>query len=194
MIRSLEGIIASLGENSLVVVVNGVGYKVYTPTLRQQFMLGENILFHTHLVVRENVLDLYGFTELDELAFFELLLDVPKIGPKSALQILCQADVSLLSSAINQQDPEHLHKMSGIGKKTASNLVSYLEGKIDHLDFVSTAVSTNSLLSPSQIDAIDALITLGYDPKEARTYVMKEDKMGDTKSLVQAVLKQIPIP
>ncbi len=194
MIRSLDGTITLMGENSLVVAVNSIGYLVHTPTARRQFVPGDSVFLHTYLVVRENALDLYGFLDLDELTFFELLLDVPKIGPKSALQILCQADVSLLSSAIMQQDPDHLSKMSGIGKKTAINLVTFLAGKIDNMVIDSSAIASNAQLSPAQIDAIDALITLGYDPKEARGYVMKGDKESDTKSLVQAVLKQIPIP
>ncbi len=194
MIRSIEGIVTALGENSLVVTVGGIGYQIYTPTARRQFVPGDTVFIHTHLVVRENILDLYGFLDIDELNFFELLLNVPKIGPKSALQILTQADISLLSSSIMQQDPDHLHKMSGIGKKTASNLVSYLAGKIDHIVVDSAATIASSQLSPAQIDAIDALITLGYDPKEARTYIMKESNTGDTKTLIQAVLRQIPIP
>jgi Holliday junction DNA helicase RuvA len=196
MIRSLNGTVAALKENSLVLDVNNIGYLIYTPTNRNQYVPGDQVFFHTYLVVRETALDLYGFTDIEELGFFELLLTVPKIGPKSALQILCQADVSLLSSAIMQQDSDHLHKMSGIGKKTASNLVSFLEGKVDHLimNGVESISNANSLLSQAQIDAIDALITLGYDPAEARNYVIKQDKDGDTKTLVQAVLKQIPIP
>lgn len=196
MIRSLNGTVAALKENSLVLDVNNIGYLIYTPTNRNQYVPGDQVFFHTYLVVRETALDLYGFTNIEELGFFELLLTVPKIGPKSALQILCQADVSLLSSAIMQQDSDHLHKMSGIGKKTASNLVSFLEGKVDHLIIsgIETASTSNSLLSQAQIDAIDALITLGYDPAEARNYVIKQDKNEDTKTLVQAVLKQIPIP
>ncbi len=195
MIRSLEGTVSYLGENSVVVVVSGVGYLVHTPTQRSNFVPGETVFLHTYQVVRETALDLYGFLDQDELTFFELLLDVPKIGPKSALQILCQADVSLLGTAIMEQDPEHLSKMSGIGKKTASNLVSHLAGKVDSLFTVdSLKHATQTQLSQAQTDAIDALITLGYDPKEARTYVLKEDKNEDTKSLVQAVLKHIPIP
>lgn len=195
MIRSLEGTVSFLGENNITLTVYGVGYLVYTPTARRQFIPGETVFVHTYQVVRETTLDLYGFLDKDELTFFELLLDVPKIGPKSALQILCQADVSLLGTAIMEQDPEHLSKMSGIGKKTASNLVSHLAGKIDNL-FAVDALSkpTQTLLSEAQTDAIDALITLGYDPQEARTYVLKEDKQQDTKTLVQAVLKHIPIP
>jgi holliday junction DNA helicase RuvA len=195
MIRSLQGTIAAISENSLVVEVHNIGYLVHTPTARAQYLPDTTVFLHTYLVVRENALDLYGFLEPSELTFFELLLDVPKIGPKSALQILCQADVALLSTAILEQDPEHLSKLSGIGKKTAANLVSHLEGKIDHLTLPTHLATTpNSQLSSAQIDAIDALITLGYDPQEARSYVIKEDKTTDTKSLVQAVLKQIPIP
>lgn len=195
MIRSLEGVISSLGENSLVVVVNNIGYLVHTPTARRQYVPGDNIFIYTHLVVRETVLDLYGFLEREELSFFELLLNVPKIGPKSALQVLCQADVSLLSSAIMEQDADHLHKMSGIGKKTAANIVTALAGKVEALNMANhTATTTITHLSQSQIDAIDALITLGYDPQEARTYVVKQDKGEDAKTLIQAVLRQIPIP
>lgn len=195
MIRSLEGTVSFLGENSVVIAIHGVGYLVHTPTARGQFVPGETVFLHTYQVVRENALDLYGFLDRDELTFFELLLDVPKIGPKSALQILCQADVSLLCTAIIEQDPEHLSKMSGIGKKTASNLVSHLAGKVDNLFAVdSLKHPTQTQLTQAQTDAIDALITLGYDPHEARTYVLKEDKNEDTKTLVQAVLKHIPIP
>jgi Holliday junction DNA helicase RuvA len=195
MIRSLSGTIASLAENSLVVEVNNIGYLVYTPTARNQYVPGETVFFHTYLVVRETALDLYGFLEAEELTFFELLLTVPKIGPKSALQVLSLADISILSTAILQQDPDHLHKMAGIGKKTAINIVTALAGKVDAMNISKdTAVSISTQLSPAQIDAIDALITLGYDPKEARNYIIKLDKTEDVKTLIQAVLKQIPIP
>ena len=104
MIRSLRGEISALTANSVVVTVNGIGYQVYTNISRRQFVPGETVFLHTYLVVRETALDLYGFIEADELTYFELLLDVPKIGPKSALQIMSQADVSLLHSAIIQND------------------------------------------------------------------------------------------
>lgn len=193
MIRSLKGTIEAVGENNLVISVNGLGYLVSTPTVRQNFLFGEETFLHTHLAVRETALDLYGFTEVNELVLFELLLSVPKIGPKSALQVLCAADASLLIDTILHQDADRLHKMSGIGKKTASNLVSHLEGKVDGLT-ASISHSTAAVqLSQTQTDAIDALITLGYGLQEARTYVMKEATGEDTKSIVQNVLKQIPL-
>src|SRR3989344_616380 len=91
MIRSLKGQIAQLGVNSLVVSVQDIGYLVYTPTVRKQYLPDSEVFLHTHLAVRETALDLYGFETVEELTFFELLLSVPKIGPKSALQILCQS-------------------------------------------------------------------------------------------------------
>lgn len=194
MIRSLEGTIASLGENYVVVAVANIGYLVYTPTARESFVPGDTVFFHTHLVVRENALDLYGFREISELSFFELLLSVPKIGPKSALQVLTQADVPLLASAIIEQNPDQLHKMSGISKKTAANIVTALSGKVDSVHIEESSGVRMTQLSPTQTDAIDALITLGYDPKEAHSYVTKLDKSEDTKTLIQTVLKQIPIP
>jgi Holliday junction DNA helicase RuvA len=195
MIRSLEGKISTITDNSVIIVVNGIGYQVYTNTSRREFIPDQTAFMYTYLAVRETALDLYGFTERNELSYFELLLNIPKIGPKSALGIMNQADPSLLYSSALEQDPDQLHKLSGIGKKTCINIVNYLSNKIDILPTTDAdAPLANTHLSSTQIDAIDALITLGYDPKEARSYVTNLDKSDDTKTLVQAVLKQIPIP
>ncbi len=195
MIRQLEGTVSAITDNSIVVMVNKIGYQVYTNTSRRQFILNETVFLYTYLAVRETALDLYGFTEQTELIYFELLLNIPKIGPKSALGILNQADTRLLYNSALAQDADQLHKLSGIGKKTAVSIVNYLSGKIDSLPAFETDTSLASgQLSATQIDAIDALITLGYDPKEARSYVIKMNNTDDTKTLVQAVLKQIPIP
>ncbi len=194
MIRSLGGIIESLEDKAVVLSVNQIGYLIHTSTTRAAYVPGDEAFFYTHLVVRENALDLYGFTEKLELYFFELLLSVPKIGPKSALQILNQADTSLLTSTILAADPDQLHKLSGISKKMATNITTHLVGKLDHLDLGEVShTSPGSLLSPNQIDAIDALITLGYSQSDARNYVQKQERGGDTKSIIQAVLKEIPM-
>lgn len=193
MIRSLKGTIESLEDNAVVLSVNQIGYLIHTPN-RTAFVPGDEVFFYTHLVVRENALDLYGFIEKLELYFFELLISVPKIGPKSALQILNQADTSLLTSTIIASDPDQLHKLSGISKKMAANITTHLAGKLDHLDLGEVNhIGKDSHLSPNQIDAIDALITLGYSQSDARNYVQKQENGGDTKSIIQAVLKEIPI-
>lgn len=189
MIRSLEGTISRQHPLKLVVTVHNIGYLVYTNTTRHTYVTGETILLHTHLAVRENALDLYGFIEERELMFFELLLTIPKIGPKSALQILSQADPDLLSTAILLGDAEHLHKAAGIGKKTALNIVTHLAGKID-ADFVPTIdhIGTTPELTVAQKDAIDALVTLGYDQKDANLRIIKLGKELAAKDLIQAVL------
>ncbi len=193
MIRSLTGTITHHTDTSVVLTVYGVGYLLYTNALRHTYAVGDQVILHTHLVVRENVLDLYGFSEERELNFFELLLTIPKIGPKSALQILCQADPDLLATAVLLNDAEHLHKVSGIGKKTASNIVTNLAGKIDN----STTPNVRDFgqqtdLTTAQNDAIDALVSLGYDQKETRSFILKQDNTLDTKALIQVALKQGP--
>ncbi len=196
MIRYIEGTVARQGAQSVVVVVHNIGYLIYTPTTRQSYVLGDNVQFHTYLAVRETALDLYGFQTELELEYFELLLTIPKIGPKSALQILCQADPDLLATAIITNDPEHLHKVAGIGKKTAANIVTHLAGKIDENVLLlkpELSAAASAPLSTAQIDAIDALVTLGYELKEARTYVLKLDEGLDAKSLIRSVLTQTPM-
>ncbi len=193
MIRSLEGIVADRTDTSVVVAVHGVGYLVHTNALRHHYEVGDQVFFYTHLAVRETALDLYGFRSNRELEFFELLLTIPKIGPKSALQILCQADPDLIATAVVMNDAEHLHTVAGIGKKTATNIVTALTGKIDPS---STNISADLTLSPqltaAQTDAIDALITLGYDQKEARALILKLDASLPANALIQGVLKQSP--
>lgn len=194
MIRSLTGTLSKITDTSVILLVQDIGYLIRTNTSRHSYNLGQEIVFHTHLAVRENSLDLYGFIEERELNFFELLLTIPKIGPKSALQILNQADPDILSTAILLNDAEHLHKVSGIGKKTASSIVTALAGKIDNsITPIVNNLTDNSTLTVSQVDAIDALIALGYSPKDARTFVLKEDSSHDAKTLIQTALRRVPL-
>ncbi len=191
MIRSLSGTVTEIEFPNVVLDVRGVGYLLHTPIARHPLNVGDNLTFHTYLAVRENAMDLYGFLDKSELVIFELLLTIPKIGPKSALQILTQADPKLLTDCIRANDAEQLHKISGLGRKTAENVVSSLQNKLDHLP-KSGETEVFSNLSEAERDAIDALITLGYDPKEARNFVGKQEKGLEAKALIQAVLKQLP--
>ena len=122
MIRSLTGEIIHVADQYVTISVRGVGYLVGTPVQQAGLTVGDAITLHTHLAVRETALDLYGFTTSHELEIFELLLTVPKVGPKSGLQILTQASPDLLMEAIGKKDPVYLHKLSGIGKRLAKML------------------------------------------------------------------------
>jgi holliday junction DNA helicase RuvA len=137
MIRMLVGEVAAVADGYVTVLVGGVGYLVGTNTKGVMFRTGDKVTLHTHLAVRETALDLYGFTTVSELDIFELLMLVPKIGPKSALQVMNQASPTLLLEAIGKKDAGYLHKLSGIGKKTCENIVQFLHDKVEGMAFAS---------------------------------------------------------
>jgi len=191
MIGILKGTIESVTDSQIVLMTQGgVGYILSVP---QPGLLdtGDTITLHTYLAVRETALDLYGFTNLADKDFFGLLLSVPKIGPKSALQVLTQTDIQLLSDCIRTEDPSRLHKLSGVGKKTCENIVTNLKGKIDSLPTTETGAITGSL-NALQTDAIEALVSLGFEPKAARDHVVeatKNNKDLNVSDLVASALK-----
>lgn len=192
MIRTLTGTIKDLGENWLVVEVNNVGYLVASPTLTNNYSLEQKVTLQTYLAVRETALDLYGFTDKSELEMFELLLGVPKVGPKSALTIMTQATPTLLSESAHKNDAVYLHKLSGIGKKTCENVVRYLNGKLDSLPNTGATEGITDGLNQTQTDAMDALVSLGYDLNTARETIKNlSDKDATVNSLVTQALKQI---
>jgi len=173
MIRRLTGTVADTGKNSLIIQVGVIGYLVHTPISPSSLRLDDTICVFTHLAVRENALDLYGFSNRDDLELFELLLELPKIGPKSALQFLIQADSKLIREAASKNDAAYLSKMSGISKKSAEKIVDGLKGKFE----ISNYESDNQLVSAYSneyiTDTVDALLTLGYAQNEARIVVQK---------------------
>ncbi len=174
----------------MVINVNGVGYLVATPTLTNTYQSGSTATLQTYLAVRETALDLYGFPQKEELNMFELLLGVPKVGPKSALAIMTQATPSLLAESAHKNDGAYLHKLSGIGKKTCENIVQYLSGKLELLP--DTTIVAEGALEQTQTDAIDALISLGYDMNTARETIMALPTEKETvNSLVTKALKQM---
>lgn len=189
MIRHIKGTLAAIDFGRLVVDVSGIGYLIYVSKVPSPTTLNQPIAFHTHLVVRENVLDLYGFSTLDELEIFEILLTLPKIGPKSALQILSQADVELLKKAVLNTDPTYLSKMSGIGKKTAEKIVHELKDVFSERFDMSSAIGPN--FSNGASDTIDALVSLGYNLQDARDAVKNIPPELNTNDALKEALKNL---
>lgn len=182
MIAKLTGTVVDISDTSIVLDVAGVGYLIAVRS-PSEFTLKEEASLSTYLAVRDTALDLYGFKLKDELDMFRLLIKLPKIGPKSALQILVHADIPLLKKAIANEDPSYLSKMSGVGKKSAEKIVAGLKGKID---LTGIDISDDS----ETTDVVDALITLGYSQKEAREVVQNLPKdTGDVNSKISAALK-----
>ncbi|MCI0478746.1 MAG: Holliday junction branch migration protein RuvA [Anaerolineales bacterium] len=164
MIATLHGKIQARTDDSLIVNVGGVGFRVRVPTgtLANLGAVGSEAQLFTHLHVREDDLSLYGFATEDELRLFETLLTVSGIGPKVGMGILSAAPVDLLRAAIAQGNLDVLTALPGIGKKTAQRLVLELKGKVDL-----RGLGEVSELTPIDKDVMDALINLGYSAAEA---------------------------
>ncbi len=189
MIRMISGEIASVSGNRLVILTaGGVGYLVST-TSRVLAVPHDNILLYTHLAVRESALDLYGFTNTSELELFELLLSVSGVGPKSALQILDQADPALLVECINLDDATRLTKLSGISKKTAEKLVLGLRDKVHHLADIRTR--DTHVDGAVYDDAFDTLMTLGYNPSAIRTTLDELQHLHTTSDIVTEAIRRL---
>lgn len=189
MIRSLTGTITSIADQSLVIDVQGVGYLVHVAH-SEHYSLATEITLWTHLAVRENAMDLYGFTTRDELDIFELLLTLPKVGPKSAAQILAQADITLLKQAVSQGDPSYLSKMSGIGKKTAEKIVHELSDKLELLGGSEGTAGTDTSRPAHHDDTVDALLALGYAERDVRQAMQQlPEDISTPNEAIRAALK-----
>jgi holliday junction DNA helicase RuvA len=162
MIGSLKGKVQYKGANFLIVETNGVGYKVLViPPLLVAFKLGQEISLVILTYVREDQITLYGFETLEELSFFELLLTVSGVGPKSALGIMSLESLDMIKSAIVSEDPTVFTKVSGIGRKTAERVIVELKEKLK-------SESGSSGVAKEHSEALDALIALGYSQQQAR--------------------------
>ncbi len=176
MISSISGSVKSTSINSLVVEVGGVGLLLQVPIrIAAKMQVGERVSFHTYLIVREDALTLYGFTEVVDRDFFELLLSVTGIGPKVAQSILANSDAASIASAIISSNLKSLEAVPGLGKKGAQRLV--LELKDKSAAFAS-GKSGSDLTISNQVE--NALQGLGYSNKEAISMVnqvMKDEKI-----------------
>jgi holliday junction DNA helicase RuvA len=165
MIASLQGIIDAIGTDSMIVNVNGVGFKVSVPTsvLSDLGMIGRDVKLYTHLHVREDEMSLYGFGSLDELRLFETLITVSGLGPKTALGMLSAMTADQIAMAIASGSTEILTTIPGIGKKTADRLVLELKDKVGGV-MISTPAGK---AAQENADVVTALVSLGYSMTEA---------------------------
>ncbi|RMG99147.1 MAG: Holliday junction branch migration protein RuvA [Chloroflexi bacterium] len=166
MIASISGTVLKIEKDALVVGVGGVGVRVFVPqtVLENVGGIGRSLRLHTHLIVREQELALYGFETDEDLRLFEVLLGVNGVGPKVALAILSTLSPELLKSAIMREETAILQRVPGIGKKTAERIMFQLRDKLD-LTAVSTTVP---LVSDVDADVIDILTGLGFSIVEAQ--------------------------
>ena len=185
MISQLTGKISFQGTNFIIIDVLGVGYKVFVSddTIIELVKNPKNITIWTFQVVRETTLDLYGFLTKEDLDFFELLISISGIGPKSALGIFNVATTNSLISAISTGDTSYLTKVSGIGPKSAQKIVLELSDKVKK-------INTNSENIREEVDVIEALVSLGYSTKQANDALQKiNKKITGTGGKIKEALK-----
>jgi holliday junction DNA helicase RuvA len=172
MIASLDGTVGSVGAESLVLEVGGVGYRVFAaPAVLVAANVGGRLKLHTHHLFREDLQALYGFRTADELGFFGLLLTVTGVGPKVALSILASRPVPDLQLAIMADDQAVLTAVTGVGKRLAARIVLELREKVTAAGIAAAAgpgVAAGGAGGVPESEVVAALQALGYTLAEAR--------------------------
>jgi Holliday junction DNA helicase RuvA len=164
VIALVEGTVAAVGFDSLVVKAGGVGYRVFAgPGTLSGLRTGQVVELHTHHLVRDDLQALYGFRSVEELGFFELLITVTGVGPKVGMAIVSSRPVADLQLAILQGDEAVLTAVSGVGKRLAARIVLELKEKVAAAGGAGVAAGGGS---ESEVTA--ALQALGYTASEAR--------------------------
>lgn len=183
MIAYLEGSVLEKNVSSVIMVNQGIGYHVFVPEyLLHEVNQGSILKVYTHYVVRETGVELYGFNTFEELHFFEMLIKVSGVGPKTALSIFSASSLEKLKSSLARGDAALFKSVSGVGPKTAERIVIELRDKIGSEEFLSG--------SSSDQDLIDALIALGYSIQDAREALKKIDPSVDNEQeRLKAALK-----
>ena len=174
MIARLTGTVLDLGADSLVVDVGGVGYLVHAPvSVLSTARVGSEVTLHTHLVVREDSMTLYGFLDAHEGRLFQTLTSVSGVGPKVGLALLSIMDADELSFAIASGNAASLARATGVGQKLAARVVVELKDKMT----AAAAPSTTPGVESEEIVA--ALMALGYSQAEATDAVARADLPED---------------
>ncbi len=187
MIYSVSGKLILKGQNFAIIETGGLGLKIFAPTgtLGALRMTEEPVKLFTYFSVRENSMELYGFLSNEELTFFEMLISVSGVGPKSALAILDVAKLEELAAAIKEGRPDLMTRASGIGRKTAERIIIELRSKVQ-------SVKAGAMVEKMEADAdlIEALSNLGYRREEARSALSNvEAGVTEVTERLKAALK-----
>ena len=204
MIGYIKGIIEEVETESLLVETGGVGFRVFVPTtiLERGAREGDAVKLYTYLQVKEDLMQLYGFFDKDDLDTFLQLIAVSGIGPKGALAILSSLSADDLRFAVLSDDADTIARAPGVGKKTAQKLILELRDKIKlddafekklHHREGEAGVTVAEASPDAATDAVQALVALGYSNTEALQAVRKveADPDMDSEAILKAALKHI---
>jgi len=188
MIATISGEISQIFEEQVVINIGNIGLLLYLPEdLRMGCRVGMRKTFHTHLVVREDNLSLYGFETVEARDIFLHLISVPGIGPKLGIATLSALDPDTIRRAITAEQPEIFNRVSGIGKKTAQKIILHLQGQIRPLEPLEAAVTIDEI----DTEVIEALTALGYSIVEAQTALqsLEKDETMDAETRLRKALQ-----
>jgi len=188
MISSLNGHITEKGPDYAIVEIGGVGLRVFIPAPSlDNFQAGEMAFLHTHLVVREDSLTLYGFETTEEREFFNLLLGVSGVGPRLALATLSTLNTDAIRRAVFSEQPEVFTRVPGIGKKSAQKILLHLQDRVQAMDGLEHVAA----LDDADTQTIDALVALGYSIVEAQTALQSipRDAPKDVETRIRLALQ-----
>jgi len=190
MIGFIRGILEMKSQSSVLVDVEGVGYTVTIPAAAYQDLppLGAEIKLFTHLQVKDDTLELYGFTSPDDRALFLQLMSVTDVGPRTAMNVISGMGAEALREAVRHQDVAALTQVHGVGRKTAERLLLELKDKIG-FPLTARAGSANGGASPFYNDVMEALMALGYAPAAIREAMRKAGSALQKDQSVQEGIK-----
>lgn len=200
MIAFLNGTIAAKGQSEVLMDVGGIGFQAScsTNTLSTLPQKGEACLLWIYMSVRDDGVDLYGFSSQEEKRMFLRLTGISGIGPKTALQILGCMPLKDLTLAIMTGDTVMLARAPGIGKKTAQRIALELKEKVTQADVSAQADSGSSAAqvpagqADHVMEAIEALTALGYSAAEARNAVSQvRDQSDKAEELIRLALRSM---
>ena len=182
MIGYLNGIVKSIRGDSLILDVNGVGYRIST---RGNFSIGDSAEFFIHTQVSSDSIRLFGFSTEDEFDLFEILISVSGIGAKTAQNILASISFDELSRAVHEKDSAAISRLPGIGKKSAERLILELQDKLPR------SISNSNIDVRNRIEASEALQSLGYSQTEIDQVFKDAPANSSTENLIKLALQKL---
>lgn len=187
----IKGTLVQKNDNYIVVDANGVGYMIYTSlnSMQNTGEIGKKITIYTYLHVREDVMDLFGFTTIEEKNMFMQLISVSGVGPKAALSILSVTTPAKFAVAVITNDVKTITKASGVGPKMAQRVILELKDKMktDELE-IDLEDESEDILSDNRSEAISALVVLGYSSNDAQKAVKGIDGTLSVEEIIKKAL------
>lgn len=187
----IKGTLVQKSDNYIVVDANGVGYMIYTSlnSMQNTGEIGKKITIYTYLHVREDVMDLFGFTTIEEKNMFMQLISVSGVGPKAALSILSVTTPAKFAVAVITNDVKTITKASGVGPKMAQRVILELKDKMktDELE-IDLEDESDNILSDNRSEAISALVVLGYSSNDAQKAIKGIDGTLSVEEIIKKAL------